>query len=171
MTEVLVTDRLRIRRMSVHDAPFMLGLLNDPSWIRYIGDRGVRTVDDARAYILDGPMAMYARLGHGFCIVERKQDGCPIGICGLAKRDYLDDVDLGYALLPEFAGQGYAQEAAAAVLAHATGTMGLKRIVATVRPDNLRSSRLLEKLGMRFERTIRHPDGTRDLHLFAIDHP
>jgi RimJ/RimL family protein N-acetyltransferase len=157
--------------MSVHDAPFMLGLLNDPSWIRYIGDRGVRTVDDARAYILGGAMAMYARLGHGFCIVERKEDGCPIGICGLARRDYLDDVDLGYALLPEFAGQGYAQEAAAAVLAHATGTMGLQRIVATVRPDNLRSSRLLEKLGMRFERTIRHPDGTRDLHLFAIDHP
>jgi RimJ/RimL family protein N-acetyltransferase len=165
---VLSTERLRMRRMAPGDAAFMLGLLNDPAWHRFIGDRGIRTLEGARDYILTGPMAMVARLGFGFDVVEREEDGCPIGVCGLARRDYLDDVDIGYAFLPQYGGQGYAIEAARAVLAHAK-ELGLQRIVATVRPDNSASIRLLETLGLRFERIIQAPDTARELQLFAID--
>jgi RimJ/RimL family protein N-acetyltransferase len=165
---VLQTERLRMRRMAPGDAAFMLGLLNDPAWHRFIGDRGIRTLDGARDYIVTGPMAMVARLGFGFDVVERREDGCPIGVCGMAKRDFLDDVDIGYAFLPQYGGRGYAIEAARAVLAHAE-ERGLQRIVATVRPDNSASIRLLEKLGLRFERIIHAPDTGRELQLFAMD--
>jgi len=165
---VLQTERLRVRHMEPGDAGFMLGLLNDPAWHRFIGDRGIRTLDGARDYILNGPMEMVARLGFGFYVVELKENGCPLGVCGLAKRDFLDDVDIGYAFLPQYGGQGYAFEAAHAVLAHAR-ELGLKRIVATVRPDNSASIRLLEKLGLRFERMIQAPDTTRELQLFGME--
>jgi RimJ/RimL family protein N-acetyltransferase len=165
---VLQTERLRVRHMAPDDAGFMLGLLNDPAWHRFIGDRGIRTMDGARDYILNGPMEMVARLGFGFYVVERREDDCPIGVCGLAKRDFLDDVDIGYAFLPEYGRQGYAVEAARGVLAHAR-ELGLKRIVATVRPDNSASIRLLEKLGLRFERTIQAPDTVRALQVFAME--
>ena len=164
---VLQTERLRLRHMTPDDAEFMLGLLNDPGWHRFIGDRGIRTVDGAREHILKGPVAMVARLGFGFYLVERKEDGQPLGLCGLAKRDFLDDVDIGYAFLPEYGGQGYAFEAAQGVLAHAR-ELGLTRLVATVVPDNGASIRLLEKLGLRFERTFQAPDSTRELQLFAM---
>jgi RimJ/RimL family protein N-acetyltransferase len=167
--DVLETDRLIIRRMSTDDSGFMLGLLNEPAWLRFIGDRGVRTIEDASLYILNGPIEMYARLGFGFYIVELKPAGCAIGICGLAKRDFLDDVDIGFAFLPQHCGNGYAYESARRVLEHAKNDLGLKRVVATVRPENLVSARLLEKLGLRFYRTVRHPDGDRELRLFAID--
>ena len=165
---VLQTERLRLRQMAPADAAFMLGLLNDPAWHRFIGDRGIRTVEAARDYIRAGPMAMVARLGFGFYIVELKAHGCPIGVCGLAKRDFLDDVDIGYAFLPQYGGQGYALEAAWGVMAHAA-QLGLRRIVATVRPGNSASIRLLEKLGLRFERTIEAPDTAHELQLFATN--
>ena len=165
---VLQTERLRLRRMTPEDAPFMLGLLNDPAWHRFIGDRGIRTVEGARDYIIKGPMDMVARLGFGFDVVELRENGYPIGVCGLAKRDFLDDVDIGYAFLPQYGGQGYAIEAAQGVLAHAK-ELGLQRIVATVRPDNSASIRLLEKLGLRFASTIEAPDTGRTLQLFAIN--
>lgn len=155
--------------MRPEDAAFMLGLLNDPAWLRYIGDRGVRTLDDARRYILDGPVEMVRRLGVGFHIVILKESGLPIGVCGLAKRDYLEDVDIGYALAPAFRGDGYAHEAASAMLAHALEVLGLRRVVATVDPGNTASIGLLNRLGLRFERLIPHPDGKRALELFAID--
>lgn len=164
---VLQTERLRLRHMTLDDAAFMLGLLNDPAWHRFIGDRGIRTVDGAREHILNGTMAMVARLGFGFYVVERKADGRPLGVCGLAKRDFLDDVDIGYAFLPEYGGQGYAYEAAQGVLAHARA-LGLKRLVATVVPENDASIRLLEKLGLRFERSFQAPDSTRALQLFGM---
>jgi RimJ/RimL family protein N-acetyltransferase len=164
---VLQTERLRLRHMTLDDAEFMLGLLNDPGWHRFIGDRGIRTVDGAREHILKGPMAMVARLGFGFYLVERKEDGRPLGLCGLAKRDFLDDVDIGYAFLPEYGGQGYAFEAAQGVLAHARD-LGLTRLVATVVPDNDASIRLLQKLGLRFECAIAAPDTGRALHLFGM---
>src|SRR3982751_3973205 len=149
---VLETDRLVLRRMSADDADFMLGLLNDPSWLRFIGDRGVRTREDARAYILKGPVDMYERLGFGIYLTELKEEGVPIGICGLVKRDFLEDVDIGFALLPGFWGQGYAYEAASAVMEHAREALGLKRLVAITNPENPRSVRLLEKLGFSFAR-------------------
>jgi RimJ/RimL family protein N-acetyltransferase len=164
---VLQTERLRLRHMTLDDAEFMLGLLNDPGWHRFIGDRGIRTVEGAREHILKGPMAMVARLGFGFYLVERKTDGQPLGLCGLAKRDFLEDVDIGYAFLPEYGGQGYALEAATGVLEHARA-LGLTRLVATVVPENDASIRLLEKLGLRFERTIAAPDTARELQLFAM---
>ena len=157
--------------MSDADAAFMLTLLNEPSWLRFIGDRGVRTIDDARNYIVQGPAVMYASLGFGLCIVESKDLACPMGICGLMKRDYLDAVDIGFAFLPAYWGQGYAYEAAAAVLNFAKADLGLKRILATTRVENVASQKLLEKLGLRFERLMGHPDGDRDLRVYAIDDP
>jgi len=169
--KVLETERLVLRRMSAEDAEFMLGLLNEPSWLRYIGDRGVRTVEDARAYILKGPVDMYSRLGFGLYVAELKEAGVPIGICGLVKRDFLEDVDIGFALLPGFWGQGYAHEAAAAVMEHGKSTLGLKRIVAITNPDNRSSIRLLEKLGLRFDRMIRTTADGPEIRLFVWDAP
>jgi RimJ/RimL family protein N-acetyltransferase len=154
MEKILETDRLILRRLSVEDNEFILELVNDPLWLRFIGDRGVHTLEDARDYILKGPVAMYARLGFGSYLVERKSDGIPLGICGLIKRDALEDVDLGFAFLPEYRAQGYAYESAAAVLAYGQSVFGLKRIVAITSPDNDQSAKLLEKLGFTFEKMI-----------------
>nr|WP_315484534.1 GNAT family N-acetyltransferase [uncultured Undibacterium sp.] len=167
--KILETVRLSLRQMSVDDAEFMLALLNDPSWLRFIGDRGVRTPGDARTYILQGAMANYARLGYGFYLVELKEAGTAIGMCGLSKRDYLDHADIGFAFLPAYCGQGYAFEAAAATLQYAQRQLHLPRILATTRLDNLSSSKLLEKLGMRLDKIIMHPDGDRELKLYGID--
>ena len=149
----------------------MLRLLNDASWLYYIGDRGVRTLEDAQRYILTGPVEMYGRLGFGFCAVELKASGELMGICGLAQRDYLDDPDLGFALLPQFCGQGYAFEAASAVLRFAQQDLGLSRVLATTRLYNQASQGLLEKLGLRRLREIDHPDGDRKLLLYGIEWP
>jgi RimJ/RimL family protein N-acetyltransferase len=154
---VLETPRLVFRRLDDDDAPFIVALLNDPDWLRFIGDRGVRTPDDARAYLLRGPLAAYARVGFGLWRVERKADGVPMGICGLVDRDGLDDVDVGFAFLPAFRGHGYAFEAASATLVHARDVLGLPRVVAIVSPDNARSVALLEKLGLHFERMTTLP--------------
>jgi RimJ/RimL family protein N-acetyltransferase len=167
--KTLVTTRLIIRRMSTADAGFILTLLNEPSWVRFIGDRGVRTIDDAKDYIIQGPVAMYASLGFGLCTVELKDSARPVGICGLMKRDYLDAADIGFAFLPEYWGNGYAYEAANAILNFAKADLGLKRVLATTRLDNIASQKLLEKLGLRFERLMGHPDGDRDLRVYAID--
>lgn len=169
--KVLETDRLVLRRMSTEDADFMLGLLNEPSWLRFIGDRGVRTREDARAYILKGPVDMYDRLGFGLYIAELKEEGVPIGICGLVKRDFLEDVDLGFALLPGFWGQGYAYEAASAVMEHGKGALGLKRIVAITNPENHNSIRLLEKLGFQFDQMIRTQADGPEIRLFVWEAP
>ncbi|KPV49042.1 hypothetical protein SE17_34840, partial [Kouleothrix aurantiaca] len=109
---VLETERLRLRQFADSDAAFVLELLNEPSWLRFIGDRGVRTLDDALGYITNGPQAMYARYGFSLLVVERTTDGAALGMCGLIKRDTLDAPDIGYAFLPRAWGQGYAREAA-----------------------------------------------------------
>lgn len=169
-TAVIETERLGLHEMSADsadDAAFMLRLLNEPSFIRNIGDRGVRSLEEAHAYLLKGPLASYRNFGFGMYRIEAKASGQTLGVCGLMKRQALDDVDLGYALLPEFCGLGYAVEAAAAVLAHARSALGLARIVAITDPDNQASIRLLEKLGFRFERMVRLSDDDIDLKLFA----
>jgi [ribosomal protein S5]-alanine N-acetyltransferase len=135
--------------------------------LRFIGDRRVRTVRGARAYIEKGPMAMYAQPGLGLHVTELSATQTPIGLCGLIKRAGLDDVDIGFALLPAFRGSGYAHEAAAAVLAYGRATLGLSRIVAIATPDNIDSIRLLERLGLRFERMIRLADDDAPLQLHA----
>jgi RimJ/RimL family protein N-acetyltransferase len=167
--KIIETQRLALRYMSPLDAEFMLHLLNDPAWIHFIGDRGVRTIADARSYILDGPVEMYARLGFGLYVVELKDDGRPIGICGLIKREFLDDVDIGYGFLPEHWSKGYAYESACAVMEYATQVLGLKRIVAITSTDNHRSARLLEKLGLRYEQMVKYPDTNQEVRLFVLD--
>lgn len=167
----LETERLILRRMTRDDAPFVLELLNDPGWLRYIGDRGVRTLDDARAYIEKGPVAMVARHGFGLDVVERREGGVPLGICGLIRRETLPDVDLGFAFLPAHRGRGYAVEAARAVLRHGRETLGLQRIVAIATPDNYDSIRLLEKLGLRYERRVTLAGDDEVLSLYAIGAP
>src|SRR5260370_11071539 len=119
MTMILETERLKLRRLSLDDTEFVLRLLNEPSFIQNIGDRGVRTVDDARGYIVKGPITSYEKFGFGLCMVETRSPSAPIGICGLLKRDVLDAVDIGYALLPEVCSQGYALEYAASDISYA----------------------------------------------------
>ena len=165
--KILETERLVLRWFSADDAEFMLALLNDPAWIKYIGDRGVRDVEGARAYIERGPVAMYHKYGFGLWAVELKGDGTVIGMCGLVKRDGLDDVDIGFAFLPAWRSQGYAYEAATATMAYARGTLGLERIVAITSQENEASGRLLERVGLRFERLIQMPNDDELLRLYA----
>lgn len=166
---ILETDRLVLRQLTADDAGFMLGLLNQPSFIRFIGDRGVRTTDDARDYIRAGPAKSYELNGFGMYLVELKETALPIGICGLLKRETLDDVDVGFAFLPAYWSRGYALESARAVLSYGKDVLGLKRVVAITSVDNGSSIKLLEKLGLRFERMIRMSDDGSELRLFAID--
>lgn len=167
MTMILETERLQLRTLTLDDAGFVLRLLNEPSFIQNIADRGVRTIDQARDYILKGPIASYEKFGFGLWLVETKSAAAPIGMCGLLKRDVLDDVDIGYALLSEFWSQGYALEAASGAMAYAGKTLGLNRVVAVVNPDNKASIRLLEKLGFRFERMVRLSADAPEIKLFA----
>jgi RimJ/RimL family protein N-acetyltransferase len=166
---VLETGRLALRRISLDDAEFILGLLNEPSFVRYIGDKGVRTRADACRYISAGPMASYERFGFGLFLVELKDGGEPIGMCGLLKRDWLDEADLGFAFLPRFWSMGYAFESASAVLAHARDTLGLKRILAITSEDNAASIGLLGKLGFRLDRLARPSEAEPEVRVFAAD--
>lgn len=152
---ILETERLRLREICVDDAAFILELVNDPDWLRYIGDRGVRTLADARQYIINGPIKSYQRFGFGLYLTTLKDSDTPIGICGLIKRDTLDDVDIGFAFLPQYTGKGYAFEVASAVMAYGKTDLGLKQIVAITSLDNVRSIKLLEKLGLRFKEIIK----------------
>jgi RimJ/RimL family protein N-acetyltransferase len=156
-----------LRRFDPDDAPFVLELVNDPDWLRYIGDRGVRNLDDARGYIEKGPMAMYERHGFSLYCVELKSDATPIGMCGLLKRDTLEDVDVGFAFLPQFRSRGYAHEAAQATLAYGASVVGLTRIVATTTPDNDASGALLGRIGLRFERMFSVPEENREVRLYG----
>ncbi len=165
--KILETDRLLLRELTPDDAAFILVLLNEPGWLQFIGDKNVHSLDDARNYIFNGPMAMYRAHGLGLYLVEQKTDGVPIGMCGLIKRDWLDDIDIGFAFLSQFGNQGFAAESAAATLEHARKVMGLKRIVAITTHNNLRSIRLLEKIGLVFEDMIAVPYDTEKLALYG----
>lgn len=161
------TPRLILRRFTLDDAPFILELVNDPAWLEHIGDRNVRTLEDARAYLAKGTLAMYEREGIGMLAVTLKSSAEPVGTCGLIKRDGLEDVDIGFAFLPQYRGQGFALESAEAVLDFGTTVLGLKRIVAVVSRANHRSIRILEKIGFRFERMVRLPGDEEEIELYA----
>jgi RimJ/RimL family protein N-acetyltransferase len=165
---VLETERLSLRQLTNDDSLFILELLNEPSFIQNIGDRNVRTIEDARAYILNGPVTSYEKNGFGLYLVVLKETNDSIGMCGLIKRDGLEDVDIGYALLPKFWSKGYAVEAARAVKEYAKDVIGLKRLVAIVDPANEGSIRVLEKIGLRYETMIRLSADDIDLKLFGI---
>jgi [ribosomal protein S5]-alanine N-acetyltransferase len=166
---VIETERLNLREVDEADAAFILELLNDPDFVRYVADRGVRKLEDARRYIAERFTAAYRRDGFGFWLVEQKGSGVPAGICGLVKRDTLPGVDVGYAFLPPFRSKGYAYESAAAVAAYARDVLGLKRLLAITNPDNVVSMRVLEKLGMRFERMVSLSPDEPEVRLFAVD--
>jgi len=164
--QVLETPRLRLRHFAPADSDFILRLVNDPAWLRYIGDRGVRTLDDALSYIDGTLLALCRRVGFGLYCVERKEDGTPVGMCGLVKRESLVDVDLGFAFLPEHRGRGYAFESASAVIEWARTAHGLRRLVAITVANNPDAEKLLTRLGFRFERTVSESDGEA-LRLFG----
>jgi RimJ/RimL family protein N-acetyltransferase len=164
---VAETERLLIRRLDAGDSAFILGLVNEPSWVRYIGDKGVHTLQDAQRHIENGPVPMYARVGFGLYAVEAKDSHELVGICGLIRREALDDVDLGFAFLPMYWGRGYAYEAASAVMSYGRQVLGLRRIVAILSRDNDRSRHLVEKLAFRFERPVKLAADDEALDLYA----
>ena len=166
---ILETDRLVLREITTDDAEFLLSLLNEPSFIKNIGDRNVRTIEQAQQYALNGPIASYQQNGFGLYLVELKEGRTPIGICGLVKREALADADIGYALLPAFWGRGYAFEATVAVKQYGLAKLGHKRILAIVNPENSSSIKLLDKLGLRFSRMIRISADAPEICLYSSE--
>ena len=168
MKVIADTDRLKLREFSKEDAPFILELLNTPQWIKFIGDRNVRTLDAAREYAANRLITSYQRFGFGLYMVELK-DSTPIGMCGLVRREALEDVDLGFAFLPEYQGLGYAQEASSAIMDVARKKVKSKRLVAITMVDNANSINLLRKLGFNFEKTVNFPGEDQTLMMYAVD--
>lgn len=166
---ILETKRLILRKLSVDDAEFILDLVNQPSFIQFIGDRGVRSVEDAKNYILKGPVSSYERHGYGLYLALLKDGQVPIGMCGLVRRDTLEDVDIGYAFLPQYWSKGYAFEAASAVMDYAKNTLGLKRMLGISTPDNHGSIRVLEKIGLKFQKMVKLSEDDVELKLFKAD--
>jgi RimJ/RimL family protein N-acetyltransferase len=167
--KILETERLVLRTFNADDAAFYFDLWKQAKWIQFIGDKNFQSIEDARASLIKGPMDMHSRLGFSLYHVSLKENGAAIGMCGLIKRYTLDDVDIGYGLLPEFEGKGYAHEAAAATLAYAKNHFGISRVVAIVSPDNVASIKLLEKIGLRFEKMIALTEGPEELKLYAVN--
>lgn len=167
MTTILETNRLVIRQFTFDDTAFVIELLNSAGWLKFIGDRHVKTEEDAKNYLLNGPMKSYQEHGFGLSLVELKSDKTPIGMCGLLKRDFLENPDIGYAFLPEFNGQGYAFEAANATIIYAKETLNLPNIMAIVNTDNQLSIRVLEKIGMTFKEFFVYPDEEDKKLLFS----
>jgi len=166
----LQTARLRLRCLTPSDAGFIQTLVNDADWLRYIGDKQVRTLDDAVAYIENGPRSSYRLYGHGLYAVEQRDGGAPIGLCGLIRRDTLPAPDIGFALLPAYRNQGYVTEAAAAVIAEGRQRHGLTRLLAIVSPGNEPSIAVIGKLGLAFERVIQLGSDPRPTLLYSRDY-
>ena len=165
--QVIQTRRLNLRWLAESDAEFIFDLLNQPSWLKFIGDRGVCNLDDAREYIKTGPLAMINTYGFGLYLTEIKASRTPIGLCGLLKRETLNDVDMGFAFHPDFWGQGYANEAARACMNYARDNLQLERIVAITVPSNNASIRLLKTIGMQYEKEISLGNSSEVLQLYA----
>lgn len=161
------TSRLRLRGLRDADTAFVLDLLNDPAFLRHVGDRGLRTLDDTRAYLDTAAQTVAGVPGLGSYLVERKGDGAAMGICTLLRRQRLEDVDLGYTLAPDFRGAGYAEEACRLLMTYARVHTTLRRMVAIVSPGNEASLRLLGKLGFAFERHVRLDEDSGELCLYA----
>ena len=167
---ILETERLILRHLDPDtDIEFILRLVNEPSFVRYIGDRGVRTLADARRYITDGPQESYETNGYGLYKVELKSDGTPIGVCGLVKRDTLPDADIGFAFLAGYWGEGYAYESAVAVMNYGREKLRIKRVLAITTPDNIASGKLLNKIGLRFDRLIKLTADSPEVKLFTSE--
>jgi [ribosomal protein S5]-alanine N-acetyltransferase len=164
----LESERLTLRALTTEDTGFIIQILNSPGYLRFIADRKIHTKEQAKEYLLSGPLKSYADNGFGLCLVETKKDKTAIGICGLLKRDEWEQPDIGYAFLPEYTGKGYAIEAATTTLTFAFEKLNLECVLATVRTDNQASIRLLEKKGFTFQKFFTYPDRDEKLMLFAL---
>lgn len=166
MNYILETERLRLREFNFDDSSFIIELLNTPGWLKFIGDRNVRTAEQAKNYLEKGPFKSYKKFGYGLSMVERKEDGEPIGMCGILNRDTLEFPDIGFAFLPQHNGKGYAFEIVTALLQYADEKIGLPVLAAIVAPDNSKSIALLEKTGFVFEKVITLPGSDEQLNLY-----
>jgi RimJ/RimL family protein N-acetyltransferase len=164
---ILETKRLILRETSVDDAEFMLDLLNQPSFIKYIGDRNVRTIAEAEAFIETRYRQSYRDNGFGLYVVELKETAVPIGICGFVKRDTLPAPDIGFAFLPQFCGQGFAHESAAGSMKYGQETLGFTKVLAITTQDNESSGKLLLKTGFKFVELVKMPHDDEELKLFS----
>ncbi len=163
---MFTTNRLLLRKMTLAEAPFILSLLNSPGWLQYIGDRNVRSIADAEQYITNAPLKSYTDHGFGLMLVVEKEQGMPVGMCGLLQRDSLDHPDLGFAFLPEYMGRGYALEAASAIIQYADETLQIDTVAAITVPDNAASVKLLSKLGFVLKEKTRLEGDAEELLLF-----
>jgi [ribosomal protein S5]-alanine N-acetyltransferase len=167
---ILQTPRLLLREVALPDTSFLLRLLNDPSWLENIGDRGIRSATDAEVYVRNTVWAQYEAYGYGMYVVQLRATALPIGLCGLLKRDFLTAPDLGFALLPDYVGRGYAFEAAGGLIAHAETKLGIGRLYAIAKRGNYRSLSLLGRLGFDCEGSYRVPEG-EEVELYARASP
>jgi [ribosomal protein S5]-alanine N-acetyltransferase len=167
MNTILVTDRLVLREFTIDDAAFIFELLNTPLWLQFIGDRNVHSLKDAELYLQNGPIKSYQENGFGFYAVLQKEIKQAIGMCGFAKRDYLDNPDIGFAFLAKYYGKGFGFEAAKACLDYGHNTLKINTILATVMPQNSASIGLLKKLGMNFEKMLATLPTDTELMLFS----
>ena len=164
---ILETERLILCNITIEDANFIFELLNDPNWIKYIGNKNVHDLESAKNYILNVPIKSYKKFGFGLFLVKLKDLDIPIGICGLIKRDNLENIDIGFAFLEKYVGYGYAFESANATLEYAKNTLGIKKIIAITNEDNYNSIKVLKKIGLVFEKMIKFENEEKELMLFA----
>lgn len=169
IAKILETERTILREVTGDDAGFILDLLNQPTFIKYIGDRNLRAVEQAREYIESRFTGSYRQFGFGMYAVELKENEMPIGICGFVRRDTLPDADIGFAFLPQFERKGYAFETADALMKYGRDVLGLKRVLAITSLGNASSIKLLEKLGFKFDSLIKQPHSDEELRLFSSD--
>ena len=165
---ILETERLYLRRITLDDADLMLAVWNDPAFVRNVGDRGIRTLEEARDAVISGPLQLFSSYGYGPFVMVQKSDGARAGVCGLFRRDFLEHPDIGFALLPDYRGGGLVGEASIAVVKHARDDLGLEKITAIVSPDNAPSIGVIEKLGLSFSRMITMPDDEKEICLYGM---
>jgi RimJ/RimL family protein N-acetyltransferase len=167
MQAILETERLTLREFTLEDTAFIIELLNSPGWLRFVGDRNVKTEQQAADYLRNGPLQSYQQNGYGLSMVETKEGKRPIGMCGIIRRNNLENPDIGFAFLPEFTGKGYAYEIASATLSYARNQLHIPTVWAITLPENVHSIRLLEKIGLTFSHTFSFPKGEEKLLLFS----
>ena len=168
MNYILETEKLKLRELTLDDTSFIIELVNSTGWLKYIGDRNIKTTEQAKGYLKNGPIKSYQENGFGLWLVETKDNKNPIGMCGILHRDYLDNPDIGFAFLPEYIGMGFGFEAATGTISLAKNQLNFSSICAITMPDNVASIKLLEKIGMKFIKSISPPGSQEELHLYQV---
>jgi [ribosomal protein S5]-alanine N-acetyltransferase len=154
MQSSIITNRLSLTLVQAADAAFMMELVNTPGWLEFIGDRNVHSLEDAATYItrlINTPDLFY-------WVIRNNENNVAIGVVSFLKRGYLDYFDIGFALLPQYKGNGYAFEAASSVLKLALSNPAYPVVLATTLPNNAASIQLLTKLGLQYEKVILQND-------------